>query len=153
MSTNLINFDPHRHSSGRQYGSLASRPDLCAWSWSRQNITEGLWINPCCPQVILSSAFSLCCSVSLPSWLLSLPCVWSVRAMHHARCCHVALTVVLLKSYESQKIGSSQRFIYHGSGAQLICAGVNAVGTARWSKRCWDGAVVERSWTAHWCGA
>ena len=64
--------------------------------------------------------------------------------MHHARCRHVALTVVLLKSCESQKIESSQRFIYHGSGAQLICEGVDAVGTACWSKRCWDGAVVRR---------
>ena len=59
----------------------------------------------------------------------------------HAADIHVALTVVLLKSSESQKIESSQRFIYHGSGAQLICAGVDAVGTAYWcAKRSGDCA-------------
>ena len=35
LSMNLTNFNPHRHSNGRQYGILATRPDLCA-SWSRQ---------------------------------------------------------------------------------------------------------------------
>ena len=39
---NLINFDPHRHSNNRQYGFLATRPNLCALSWSRQCVSMEL---------------------------------------------------------------------------------------------------------------
>ena len=31
-----MKFDPYRRANGRQRGFLATHPNLCAWSWSRQ---------------------------------------------------------------------------------------------------------------------
>ena len=58
------------------------------------------WINPCCPQVILSSAFSQCCSVSLRCFLTL--CV--ERTLHATRALLMlhSTDVVCTSHHESQ---------------------------------------------------
>ena len=67
---------------------------------------------------LLSSGPSFLCFQSVlirqSSLLLDLVCGAYMRALV---ACYTALTGCRLKSDESQKIRSSQRFIYHGSGA------------------------------------
>ena len=46
--------------------------------------------------------------------------------------CCTALTGCLLKSYQSQKIQSSQRFIYHGSGAGVTIELLQVGNRAGW---------------------
>ena len=79
----------------------------------RQSI-PGAWINPCCPQVILSSAFSQCSSVSLRCFL-----TLCVERTLDATCALLMLHstyVVCTSHHESQ----AKRVIYHGSGAGVI---------------------------------
>ena len=44
VSMNLTDVDPRRHSNDRQYGFLASHPDLCQQPWSHRCTSVGLGI-------------------------------------------------------------------------------------------------------------